>query len=70
MVEIGDTVRLITKDDGQIVDLTDSDLNVTSLRSYTLSNLLSAHAVKRMHHLALSYNRNMIEIKAADKVDV
>ena len=70
MVEIGDTVRLITKDDGQIVDLTNSDLNVTSLRSYTLSNLLCAHTVKRIHHLVLSYNRNMIEVKASKKDDV
>ena len=62
MVEIGETVRLITKDDGKIIDLTDTDRHITSLRSYVLSNLLGANTVKRMHYLTLSFNRNVIEI--------
>ena len=62
-IEIGDVVRIITKDDGRIVDLTDSDLDVSSLRAYTLSNLLQAHAARRVHMPALSYNRNVLEIR-------
>jgi hypothetical protein len=62
-IEIGDVVRIITKDDGRIVDLTDSDLGVSSLRAYTLSNLLQAHAARRVHMPALSYNRNVLEIR-------
>ncbi|MBQ8942177.1 MAG: multidrug transporter MatE [Firmicutes bacterium] len=63
MVEIGTTIRLITKDNGKIIDLTDTDQNITSFRSYILSNLLEAHTVKRVHFLTLSYNRNIFEIK-------
>jgi hypothetical protein len=62
-IEIGDVVRIITKDDGRIVDLTDLDLGVSSLRAYTLSNLLQAHAARRVHMPALSYNRNVLEIR-------
>ena len=62
-VEIGGVVRMITKDNGRIVDLTDSDRDVNSLRAYTLSNLLEAHTVQRVHMLALSYNRNALEIR-------
>lgn len=63
MVEIGETVRLITKDDGKIIDLTDADQHITSLRSYVLSNLLGTHNIKRVHYLTLSFNRNVFEIK-------
>ena len=62
-VEIGETIRLITKDDGQIVVLTETDRNVTSLRSYALSNMLESHTTRRMHSLVLSYNHNALEIR-------
>ena len=62
-VEIGDTIRLVTKDNGRIVDLTDIDRDVSSLRSYTFSNLLEAHTTRRIHFLALSYNHNTLEIR-------
>ncbi|MBQ9819497.1 MAG: hypothetical protein IJM60_04380, partial [Bacteroidales bacterium] len=62
-VEAGGSVRLITKDSGRIVDLTDTDRDVRSLRGYTFSNLLEAHAVRRVHLLALSYNHNVLEIR-------
>ena len=63
LVEIGDTVRLITKDNGRIVDLTDADRGVDSLRAYALSSLLEAHTTRRAHFLALSFNHNMLEIR-------
>ena len=62
-VEISDVVRLITKDNGRIIDMTDTNRDVSSLRAYTLSNLLEAHATQRVHMLALSYNRNALEIR-------
>ena len=62
-VEISDVVRLITKDNGRIIDMTDTNRDVSSLRAYTLSNLLEAHATKLVHMLALSYNRNALEIR-------
>jgi len=63
LVEIGETIRLITKDDGQIVNLTDTDSKVVSLRSYALSNLLESHTSRRIHSLAISYNHNTMEIQ-------
>ncbi len=62
-VEIGDTIRLKTKDNGRIVDLTDTDRDVSSLRAYTLSNMLEAHTTLRVHFLALSYNHNILEFR-------
>ena len=62
-VEIGESVRYITKDDGQILDLTDTDSRVISLRSYALSNMLGSHTTQRVHSLALSYNHNALEIR-------
>ena len=63
MVEIGDVIRLITKDNGQIVDLTNTDRKIDSLRAYALSNLLEAHTTHRAHFLALSFNHNILEIR-------
>jgi len=60
-VDIGDVIRLTTKDDGRIVNLTDTNRDVSSLRTYILSNLLESHTVQRVHSLLLSYNRNALE---------
>ena len=61
-VELGESVRLITKDDGKILDLTNDDREVSSLRSYIVSNLLTGYTTSRIHFTALSYNRNALEI--------
>lgn len=60
-MDIGDVIRLTTKDDGRIVNLTDTNRDVSSLRTYILSNLLESHTVQRVHSLLLSYNRNALE---------
>ena len=62
-VELGASVCLILKDDGAILDLMDTDRRVASLRAYVASSLLGAHTVSRIHFLALSYNRNVLEIR-------
>ena len=62
-VGIGDTVRLITKGDRRIIDLTDVDRDVSSPRAYTLSNLPEGHTANRAHMLTRSYNRNALEIR-------
>ncbi len=62
-VELEDPVRLILKDDGAILDLMDPDRGVSSLRSYVTSSLLDAHNSGRVHFLALSYNRNVLEVR-------
>ena len=61
--KIGDTVRLVTKDNGKITDLTDTNRDVSSLRAYALSSLLEAHTTHRAHFLALSFNHNVLEIQ-------
>ena len=63
MVKIGESIRLITKDDGNIVDLLDTDQHVVSLRSYALSNMIESHTTRRVHSLALSFNHNALEIR-------
>lgn len=62
-VEIGKTICLITKDDGRIVDLTQTDRDISSLRAYALASMLESHTIRRMHSLALSYNHNVLEIR-------
>jgi len=63
MVEIGESIRLITKDDGRIVDLLDTDQRVVSLRAYALSNMIETHTTRRVHSLALSFNHNALEMR-------
>ena len=62
-VEIGDAVRLITKDNGRILNLTDTNRDVSSLRAYILSSLLETHTPRRVHLVTLSYNRHAFEIR-------
>ncbi|WP_081795451.1 MATE family efflux transporter [Butyrivibrio sp. MC2021] len=60
---LGDSLKVIIKDDGIIFDLTNSDMKVDSLRSYVISNLAENISARKMHFLSLSYNRNVFEIK-------
>jgi hypothetical protein len=60
---IGEHLTLIIKDDGQIFDITKNDMEVSSIRSYVMSNLIGSFSVNKMHFLTLSYNRNVFEIK-------
>ena len=62
-VLLGDKLILVIKDDGVLFDLTDSDMAPTSLRRYVISNMAEKISDKRRHFLALSYNRNMFEIR-------
>ncbi len=61
-VEMGERVRLITKDDGTLFDLTNVDRKVDSLREYVVSMVIGSYVQKRVHFLALSFNRNSLEI--------
>ncbi len=60
---IGENLTLIIKDNGQLFDMTKNDMEVSSIRSYVMSNLIGRFSVKKMHFLTLSYNRNVFEIK-------
>lgn len=65
---MGDNLKLIIKDDGIIFDLTNSDMKLSSLRSYIISNLTENISPRKMHFLALSYNRNVFEINQKGSV--
>ena len=62
-VEAGETIHLITRDDGVTLDLTDEDQNVQSLRAYVLANLIATYTSRKAHFLTLSYNRNAFEVR-------
>ena len=62
-VLMGDKLILVVKDDGIIFDLTNSDMVPSSFRSYVISNVAENISNRKKHFLALSYNRNVFEIK-------
>ena len=66
-VELGDTVRIIAKDDGEILDLTDADRKVDSLRTYVISNLIGNVTTRRIHFVTLSYNRSAFEVDVSPR---
>ncbi len=60
---MGDKLTLVIKDDGIIFDLTDNDMVPSSFRSYIISNVSKQVTNRKKHLLAISYNRNVFEIK-------
>ena len=61
---LDDKIKMILKDDGELFDITDSDINVDSLSSYVVSSMLS-NINRKQYLMTLSYNRNVFEIKRA-----
>lgn len=51
-------VELIVRDNGQILDLTDPDLPVSSLRDYLVSSYVDNMAYQRNNVTAIGFNRN------------
>lgn len=58
-----DYIRMITRDTGKKLDLTNPDLKVKSLRSYIISNISQNVSAKRQHLVSMSLNRNVFEVK-------
>ena len=63
IVESGDRVHIITKDNGVYYDLTNPDLQVGSFRSYVVSSLTEKLTRNRINLVSLSFNRNAFEIE-------
>ncbi|WP_028234504.1 MATE family efflux transporter [Pseudobutyrivibrio sp. MD2005] len=63
IVESGNRVRIITKDDGIYYDLTDRDQKIESLRSFIVSEITEKLTRKRINLISLSFNRNAFEIE-------
>ena len=57
-------VRIIIRDDGEIFDVTDEDLNVTSLRSYFVSRLMTTQRLRR-NITTTSFNRNVFDVRGS-----
>ncbi|SEF94134.1 Na+-driven multidrug efflux pump [Butyrivibrio sp. Su6] len=63
IVEVGNNVHIITKDNGVYYDLTDTDHKVDSFRSFVVSGLTEKLVYKKINFASLSFNRNAFEIE-------
>lgn len=63
IIEVGDRVHIITKDNGVYYDLTDPNLQVESLRSFVVSSLTEKLTRNKVNLVSLSFNRNAFEIE-------
>ena len=61
-VIISDDITLVLKDDGILFDVTNIDLQVSSLRSYTLSQLMKYHEHRTYMTTTLCCNRNVFRL--------
>ena len=61
-IEEEQSVKITIRDDGKIFDVTDEDLNVTSLRSYVVSQLMTTQKQKK-NIITTSFNRNMFDVR-------
>lgn len=60
----GDRIRLIARDTGIKFNLSDSDMEVSSLRSYVVSRVAETISTDKRHLVTMSFNRNVFEISA------
>ena len=63
MLLLNDRIRMILRDTGKTFDITDSDMKVTSLHSYVVTNIATHISYTKNHLPAMSFNRNVFEIK-------
>ena len=62
LLEDDQQVRIIIRDDGEIFNITDEDLDVTSLRSYFVSRLMTVQRLKK-NITTTSFNRNVFDTR-------
>ncbi len=60
-VDLNDGLTLVLRDDGVIFDITDTDARVSSLRSYLVSNLMTAIPSRR-NLTTTGFNRNVFRL--------
>ena len=60
-VDLDDGLALVLRDDGEIFDITDADARVSSLRSYLVSNLMTAIPSRR-NLTTTGFNRNVFKL--------
>ena len=60
-VDLNDGLTLVLRDDGEIFDITDADASISSLRSYLVSNLMTA-LPNRRNLTTTGFNRNVFKL--------
>ena len=60
-VDLNDGLTLVLRDDGEIFDITDADARISSLRSYLVSNLMTALPSRR-NITTTGFNRNVFRL--------
>ena len=60
-VDLNDGLSLVIRDDGEIFDITDADASISSLRSYLVSNLMTAIPSRR-NLTTTGFNRNVFRL--------
>ena len=59
-LDLNDGVRLILRDDGEIFDITDSDQEISSLRTFLVASIMESQA-GRLNLVTTGFNRNVFE---------
>lgn len=57
-----DRIKMIGRDDGRIMDFSEADLKLDSLRSYILTRLASRKNISTGYLMSISFNTNMLEL--------
>ena len=60
-----DQIKIITKDDGILFDISEEDVNVTSLASFAVSAYMEKLGDNRHHLTTMSFNRSAFAIKTS-----
>ena len=60
-VDLNEGLTLVLRDDGEIFDITDADARISSLRSYLVSNLMTALPSRR-NLTTTGFNRNVFRL--------
>ena len=59
----GENIRMIVRDTGVQLDLSDADMAVSSLSSYLVSTIAERISSQKQHLVTMSFNRNVFELK-------
>ena len=59
-LDLNDGVRLVLRDDGEIFDITDSDQEISSLRTFLVASIMETQA-GRLNLVTTGFNRNVFE---------
>ena len=62
-----DEVKIITKDDGVLFDISEEDVNVTSIAAFAVSAYMEKLGQNRRHLTTMSFNRSAFSIKRPTK---